>query len=65
MKELASAVAVPDAVGFLVDGDGRCYRCFDVNSDDGICLTCTYPDDPDSRAYLDLPGIRERLAARH
>jgi hypothetical protein len=46
----------PDQVGFLVTGD-RCDRCGDTNhTDDGVCLTCTYPDDPCSRAYLDTLG---------
>lgn len=44
----------PDQVGYLVLGD-RCDRCGDVNFDEGsrVCLTCTYPDDPCSVAYLD------------
>lgn len=41
-----------DVIGFFVTGD-RCGRCGDVNYDDRtrICLTCTYPNDPSSRAY--------------
>jgi len=48
-------VLLPDEVGFLVDSDGRCYRCGDVNSEDGTCLTCTHPDDPCSRVFIE-PG---------
>lgn len=45
----------PDQVGFLVPhAVEHCPRCGDTNyDDDRICLTCTYPDDPCSRAFLD------------
>jgi ribosomal protein L37E len=41
-------------VGFLVTGD-HCDRCGDTNYDEDtlVCLTCYYPDDPCSRAYLE------------
>jgi hypothetical protein len=36
---------------FTADRDtGQCSRCGDYNSDEGLCLTCTYPDDPTSCA---------------
>jgi hypothetical protein len=40
--------------GYLVVGE-HCDRCGDTNYDPDtrVCLTCTYPDDPSSRAYLD------------
>jgi ribosomal protein L37E len=49
-----SPVVEPTQVGFLVTGDW-CDRCGDQNYDGEtrVCLTCTYPDDPCSRAYLD------------
>jgi hypothetical protein len=48
-------VAVEGDVGFLVLGDW-CDRCGDTNFDEAtrVCLTCTYPDDPCSRAFLEV-----------
>jgi len=53
-KTVAGRVVGPDQVGFLVTGEW-CDRCGDRNYDDKtrVCQTCTYPDDPCSRAYLD------------
>lgn len=46
--------AVEGEVGFLVL-DAWCDRCGDTNYDEAtrVCLTCTFPDDPCSRAYLE------------
>jgi hypothetical protein len=47
-------LVVSGLVGFYVDG-AWCGHCGDVNYDEEtrLCLTCAYPDDPSSRAYLD------------
>jgi hypothetical protein len=52
--EIYRPVIEPTQIGFLVTGD-RCDRCGDVNYDEDtlVCLTCTYPDDPCSRAFLE------------
>lgn len=49
--------AVDGEVGFFVVGDW-CDRCGDQNYDETTraCLTCTFPDHPCSRAYLDARG---------
>lgn len=45
--------------GYFVTGFW-CDRCGDINFDAKIreCLTCTFPDDPCSRAYLEAQEPR-------
>jgi ribosomal protein L37E len=56
IEQTGTDVALSGEVGFLVTGQ-HCDRCGDVNYDTAtatrVCLTCTYPDHPCSRAYLD------------
>ncbi|GAA2347433.1 hypothetical protein [Dactylosporangium salmoneum] len=49
-----SPVVLEGAIGFLVTGHW-CDRCGDTNYDPATreCLTCTFPDDPCSRTYLE------------
>jgi hypothetical protein len=52
---------VAPIVGFFVGGEW-CGRCGDQNYDPAtkLCLTCTYPNDPCSRAYLDANPLGSR-----
>jgi hypothetical protein len=52
--EVRRPVIKPSQVGYLVLGEW-CDRCGDTNYDarTRVCLTCTFPDDPCSRAYLE------------
>jgi ribosomal protein L37E len=54
VRNQVHASPVMRSVGYLVVGE-HCDRCGDTNYDPHtrICLTCTYPDDPSSRAYLE------------
>lgn len=52
----------PTTTGYLVTENGVCPRCGDQNSDDVVCLTCTNPSDPNSKAYWS--GVLELLRER-
>lgn len=55
MTELMRLVVEGVAAFYVERGATYCSRCGDYNYDDKtlICLTCTYPDHPMSRIYLD------------
>lgn len=52
---LPPSPAVLEGVAFRPVVGGWCDRCGDINYDAATraCLTCMYPDDPCSRAYLE------------
>ncbi|WP_020525850.1 hypothetical protein [Catelliglobosispora koreensis] len=45
-----------EAAFYVERGALSCKRCGDCNYDENtlICITCTHPDDPSSKAYLDV-----------